>query len=87
MLSCRETSELVSKGLDAKLSLPERLGLALHLRMCAHCAAYRRQLVQLRQVLRRGMEEVPELTALRDFTLDGADRDRLVRALAGDRGA
>lgn len=86
MLSCRETSELVSKGMDAKLSLPERLGLALHLRMCENCATYRRQLAQLREVLRRGVQELPELTALHSFTLSDVDRAQLTRALAGEPG-
>jgi hypothetical protein len=87
MLSCREASELVSKGLDVKLSLPGRLGLALHLRMCRHCATYRRQLTQLREVLQRGTRELPELTALHSFTLSAADQARLTRALAGNREA
>ena len=86
MLSCRGSAELVSKGMDAKLSLPERLGLALHLRMCAHCATYRRQLAQLREVLRRGVHELPELTALHAFTLSADDREQLTRVLARDSG-
>ncbi|HSH69569.1 MAG TPA: hypothetical protein VK997_06605 [Deferrisomatales bacterium] len=87
MLNCRETSQLVSKGMEAKLSLPERLGLALHLRMCDNCATYRRQLGQLREVLRRGVQELPDLPALRAFTLSTAERSQLTRTLADDPGS
>ncbi len=43
MLSCRETSELVSRGLDERLGLMQRLGVRLHLAMCSACRAFARQ--------------------------------------------
>ena len=87
MLSCREISELASKSLDTKLTLRQRLGLGVHLRMCDQCARYRRQLVQLREVLRRGAEELPELTALQSFTLKSGEHTRLTRAIDAASGS
>jgi len=43
MLSCRETSELVSRGLDERLDVMQRLGVRLHLAMCSACRAFARQ--------------------------------------------
>lgn len=49
MRSCREVSELVSKSLDVRLTLRERLGVRLHLMMCEHCSNFRKQMLFLRR--------------------------------------
>ena len=87
MMNCREASELVSRGLDTKLPLHQQLSLRLHLKLCEHCTRYRSQLVQLREVLRRGAEEMSELAALQSFTLRGEERARLTRAVVAETGA
>ncbi|KKM20060.1 hypothetical protein LCGC14_1649340 [marine sediment metagenome] len=51
MLSCRETTRLISDGLDRRLSFWQRLGLRLHLVMCGACAAYRRQVTALNKLV------------------------------------
>lgn len=53
MLSCREATELMSQEQDRPLSLVERLGLRLHVWMCAGCNNYRRQMSVLRAACRR----------------------------------
>lgn len=57
MLTCKQTSQLVSEGLDRKLRLRERIRLRLHLWMCQRCRRFERQLRFLRRVLRSGARE------------------------------
>ena len=56
MMSCREASELVSRGLDRKLGAGERFALGLHLRICRNCARFNRQL----ELLRRALQRLPD---------------------------
>ena len=59
MLSCKETSLLVSQALDRKLTWSERVGVRLHLWICAQCRRYERQLRWLNG-LRGRLDQVPE---------------------------
>lgn len=52
MLTCKDASRLVSEGQERKLGLQERLGLRLHLWMCARCRRFERQIQLLRRALR-----------------------------------
>ena len=56
MLSCKEASELMSQAQERKLSWTEKLGLKLHLVMCAACSRFARQLEFLQQSMRRYRE-------------------------------
>lgn len=53
MLNCKEATELISQAQERRLGPGERLGLRLHLLVCAGCANFRRQLVVLRAACRR----------------------------------
>lgn len=53
MLNCRQAAELISRTLDEKLTLRQRIGLRLHLLHCALCRHYREQLGFLRATTRR----------------------------------
>ena len=44
MLSCKETSELLSRAQDERLSFTERVGVRIHLLMCSLCRGYEQQL-------------------------------------------
>jgi len=44
MMTCKEVSTWVSTGDLQGASLAHRLGVGLHLAMCRHCRAFRRQL-------------------------------------------
>jgi len=46
--SCKEATRLQSAAMDRKLTLPERLGLRLHLLLCQWCRRYGTQLKFLR---------------------------------------
>jgi hypothetical protein len=52
MLTCKETSRLVSQGLDRKLGLGERIAVRLHLAICRGCADFSRQMEFLRRATR-----------------------------------
>ena len=58
--TCREAAELVSLGLDRELGLGERLALGLHLRICAGCTRFNRQMGLLRAALKRLPDEAPD---------------------------
>lgn len=49
MLSCKESAELMSQGLDRSLGLRERISLRLHLLVCYGCRNARRQLEFIRR--------------------------------------
>ncbi|MCF8152019.1 MAG: zf-HC2 domain-containing protein [Burkholderiaceae bacterium] len=53
MLSCRQATELMSQEQDRALSFSERIGLRLHVWICAGCNSYRRQMSVLRAACRR----------------------------------
>ena len=50
MLSCKETSKLISEGLDHSLPLHKRFFMHLHLRMCLTCGYYRKQITALKKI-------------------------------------
>lgn len=50
MLSCRDTTRLISEGLDRRLGLRKRGALRLHLMMCGACKTYRRQVMALNRL-------------------------------------
>ena len=52
MLSCKETTRLVSEGLDHRLLLWQRIQLRMHILMCGACSVYRRQVTLINGLLR-----------------------------------
>jgi predicted anti-sigma-YlaC factor YlaD len=52
MLSCREVTGMASDHLEGVLPLRSRLGMRLHLWMCAYCRLYVRQIAQVATLLR-----------------------------------
>jgi hypothetical protein len=53
MLSCKQATELMSQEKDHPLGLSERIGLRLHVLICAGCANYRQHMGVLRAACRR----------------------------------
>ena len=53
MMTCKEGSRLVSESFDQELPLRQRIGVRLHLMMCATCNAYRRQMLLLRRLVKQ----------------------------------
>ena len=53
MLSCKDTSELVSRSMDEELSWRERVAVRLHLLVCGACRQFTAQMAFLRRAARR----------------------------------
>ena len=53
MDTCRDISALVSRAMDARLSLGERLRVRLHLAICGACRQFSRQVQILRKAARQ----------------------------------
>ena len=56
ILSCRETTRLVSQGLDRELAFGERLALRVHLLICLGCRRASRQMAFVRRAVREMVE-------------------------------
>ena len=52
MRSCREIAQLISEGLDRRLTPRQRLAVRFHLLMCGACRVARRQVEALDRLLR-----------------------------------
>ncbi len=80
MLSCKETSLLVSQSLDRRLSWRERIALRMHLLVCDACRSFADQAAFLRTAARRfgrgaNASEQPRLSS--------SARKRIARELRG----
>ena len=53
MLSCKQTSVLLSQAHERRLGVIEVLGLKLHLALCDGCRNFRRQLEFIRAAMQR----------------------------------
>lgn len=60
MLTCRETTRLVSQGLDRDLAFGERVALRVHFAICMGCRRTNRQLAFLRRAMQRLAEGASE---------------------------
>lgn len=56
MLSCKESTRLLSEAQDRKLSLAEKVQLELHLSMCNGCKLFKSQMRFLREACRRYLD-------------------------------
>ena len=52
LLTCKETTRLVSQGLDRELAFGERVALRLHLAICLGCRRAGAQMGYLRKAVR-----------------------------------
>ena len=61
MLSCKDVTQLISESMDRSLPLGKRIGVRIHLLMCRFCGRYERQLLLIRETIRRLVagEETP----------------------------
>lgn len=53
MLTCKEVTHLLSEGQDRKLTVGERVRLAMHLMICEGCSNFRKHMDFLRTACRR----------------------------------
>ena len=73
-MTCEETAQLISEGLDRTLTLRERLALRLHQFECELCTRYARQLRFLQRTCADADEE--QLTEAAELTDDARARIR-----------
>jgi hypothetical protein len=57
MIKCKEASRLMSRAMDERLPLWQRLALALHLAICDACRSARRQMRLLSVAVARLLDE------------------------------
>jgi len=79
MLSCKDVTRLLSESMDGSLPFGKRVGVRLHLLICAFCARYRRQLLLLRETARHLVAE-PEIPG--GFGLSPEVKEHIRRTLA-----
>jgi len=53
MLSCKNTSRLISQAQERRLSLRERINLRVHVGMCNNCRRFEQQIVTMRKIMHR----------------------------------
>jgi predicted anti-sigma-YlaC factor YlaD len=58
VISCKRATELVSRGLDERLSALERLRLFAHLLICSFCRRFKGQMELIQKMIRqsRGLD-------------------------------
>ena len=79
MLSCEETSRLVSESMDRALPLNKRIAVRMHLLMCTSCARFRKQLLVMRLAARKIQDELGD--TLTGPSLDPESRQRMKKTI------
>jgi hypothetical protein len=79
IFNCREVTRLVSESLDRKLPLRQRFGIRVHFMMCKLCPEAKRQMLFIRQAMRRITLESTEPEP--DISLSPEARERIKRTL------
>lgn len=79
MLSCKQSSQLVSKSLDRPLTWRERFAVRLHLLICVYCRRYASQLRWIRKQLAALQNDTLAQT---DVTLSIEAKERIARQMA-----
>ena len=83
MLTCEESTRLVSESLDRELPRGERIAVRLHALICRSCRRLEVQLRSLRDVVRSGLPDDID-RASSDLALSPEARERIHAALEGD---
>lgn len=83
MLSCRDVTRLISESMDRTLPVGKRIGVRLHLLICRFCARYERQLLLIRDTVRRIAAAEGEPSGLATESLSAEARERIRISLGG----
>lgn len=75
MLTCKETSELISARYDRTLGIGERLAMSMHVMMCRYCSAVARQIDLIQRLVGLKGEQDPSTAS--SACLSDAARDRI----------
>lgn len=82
MLSCKDVTRLISESMDTSLPVGKRIGMRLHLLICKFCSRYERQLLLIRETVRRlaATEDGPGESS--GESLSAEARERIRKTLA-----
>jgi predicted anti-sigma-YlaC factor YlaD len=78
MLSCKQTSLLVSQSLDRRLRWRERMAVRMHLWICVYCRRFTQQLALIRRMMQPWQDQA---TAQSEVALSQAARERIAQQL------
>lgn len=81
MLSCKQTTRLVSESLDRSFPLRQRIAVRLHLLFCKLCNRYRRHLLFIRDALRHHPERLEGHEEPQSPSLSPEARERIKHSL------
>ena len=81
MMNCKQSSQLISRGLDVTLSKRERFALKLHLFMCKYCSRFRQQLTAINVAISKLGKQIEDDSNIR---LPEETKARIVKALESD---
>ena len=65
LTTCKETTELVSRAMDERLSFGDWMAMRMHLAICKNCMRFTRQLQDMRRLFQAettANEDVPALS-------------------------
>jgi len=81
MLSCKDATRLISQAMDTSLPIARRIRLRLHILICKGCTRFERQLLLIREILRRpdAAWTLPEMRT--GETLSEEARERIRKSL------
>jgi hypothetical protein len=81
MLACKDVTELISRSMDTSLPIGERIGVRIHLLMCKFCTRYERQLLLIRETLRRLVSAEGHDEEVGEGKLSEEARERIKKSL------
>jgi len=85
LLSCKDTSRLISDAMDRALPFHIRIRMRLHLLICALCQRYQQQLSLVRNVLRSSGAKLDDADRSEALSLSPEAKARIHRALDSHR--
>lgn len=78
MLSCKQSSQLLSQSLDRKLLRRELFALRLHLMLCSMCRRFEQHIAGIRLLVRRSRQQIEQDETV---ALPTEAKQRIARAL------
>lgn len=79
--TCKEMTRLLSDAMDRTLPWHVRLRIRIHLLMCTLCERYKRQLLFIRDLLRKHGDRLDDVSGSHEASLSPEAKERLRRAL------
>lgn len=64
--TCKETTVLASRAMDARLPFADRVAMQLHLLICENCARFARQMHEMRRLFRADADAGDDARGLTD---------------------